>query len=223
MCAAIALGDVVGKAVDVLLKSIVPLHGDFHRDTVFALAIKMENAVDRGLVGIQMLDKGAQATFVLEDFFLARTLVGQTNAHATVQERELTQTLGENVVVEFNVGKGFRRGNEMHLGTRCVSLADGCQRCIGNTVGVGLLVNLVVSTNGQGEGRGQCVHHRDAHAVKTAGHLVGVIVELTAGVQHGHDNFRSRNAFLFVEVHRNATAVVLHGYRFVRVDNHTNL
>ena len=56
---------------------------------------------------------------------------------------------------------------------------------------------------------GQRIHHRDADAVKSAGGLVGAAVELSAGVQHRHDDFERRFFGKFrVRVDRHAAAVV---------------
>ncbi len=219
----VPLGNVVGEAVDILLEGVIPLHGHFYGNPVFAFAVEVEHPVDRRLVGVQMLNKGSQATFVFKDFFLARAFVGQTDSHTTVQKGQLAKALGENVVMEFDVGKGFRRRNEVHLGAGGIGFTNRRKRRVGNTVSVSLLVDLVVATDSEGKGRGKCVHYRNTNAVQTTRHFVGVIVEFTTGVQHGHDNFRGGNAFLFVQIHRNSTAVILDRHRLVRVNNHTDL
>ena len=55
--------------------------------------------------------------------------------------------------------------------------------------------------------------------MKAAGNLVGVLVELTAGMQLGHDDLGGRNAFALVNADRNAAAVVAHGDRAVGVED----
>ena len=67
---------------------------------------------------------------------------------------------------------------------------------------------LAVAPDAQLQPVGQGVHDRYAHAVQTARHLVGVLVELTAGVQLGHDDLGGRHAFLGVDVGGNAASVV---------------
>ena len=64
----------------------------------------------------------------------------------------------------------------------------------------------------------QRVDHRNADAVQTARDFVGVLVELAAGVQHGHDDFQCRPLLLLVHVGRNAAAVVRHRHRTVFVE-----
>ena len=56
--------------------------------------------------------------------------------------------------------------------------------------------------------------------MQTAGDLVRRVVELTAGVQHGHDDLRCRDALFAVDVDRNTTAVVGDRHGFIRVNGH---
>ncbi len=44
--------------------------------------------------------------------------------------------------------------------------------------------------------------------MQTTGDFIGILVELTTGMQLGHDDFRSRNAFTGMNIRRNAAAVV---------------
>ncbi len=59
--------------------------------------------------------------------------------------------------------------------------------------------------------------------MQATGNLVGIVVEFTAGVQHGHDDLGRRAAFLGVDIDRNAAAVVLDRDRAVAVDDDANL
>ena len=54
--------------------------------------------------------------------------------------------------------------------------------------------------------------------MQAAGDLVRVVVEFSAGVQHGHDDLGCRAILFLVDVGRDAPAVVGHGHRFVGVD-----
>ena len=68
--------------------------------------------------------------------------------------------------------------------------------------------------------RGQGVHTRYTYAVQTSGNLVRTFVELTSGVQYGHNYFQCGFLFLLVIVYRNTTSVVLYGNRIIFVDGH---
>ena len=59
------------------------------------------------------------------------------------------------------------------------------------------------------------VHAAHANAVQTARDFVGVRIELTTGVQFGHDNLGCRDAFILVHIHRNAATVIDHGDRII--------
>src|SRR5690606_23496120 len=106
---------------------------------------------------------------------------------------------------------------EVNLGTSGFTFAYYLHWLLWNTVDVSLFPDLAAAADSQDQLFRQRVHHGHTYAVQTAGDLVGVIVELTAGVQHGHDDLGSRNAFVFVHVYRDATTVVTHGDGFVRM------
>ena len=87
---------------------------------------------------------------------------------------------------------------------------------------VGLLIDLAVAPDFEIERFGQRVDDRDADAVQTARHLVAVVVELAAGVQHGQHDFGGRLAAL-VAIDRNAAAVVDDRDRAVDVNRDVDL
>src|SRR5690606_38547227 len=81
------------------------------------------------------------------------------------------------------------------------------------------LVGLALAPDGQAQPLRQGVDAGHAHAVQAARHLVGVVVELAAGVQFGHDDLGGAAAELvvFVDVGGNAPAVVADGDAVVGV------
>ncbi len=219
MGAAITLRDVVGEAEQVLVEAVVPLQGDFHTHAVlFTLDVEVEYLVHRGLVGVQVLDEGLQTAFVLEQLLLAGTLVAQQDADAGVEEGQFADALGQDVPTEVDVAEGLRGRLEVNFGTGAIGLAHFAQWELRNAVVVDLFPDLVVATDGQAQLMGQRVHHRDAHTVQAAGHFVGVVIELAAGVKDGHDHFRRRNPFFLVDIHRNTASIVADSDRLIRMD-----
>ena len=69
---------------------------------------------------------------------------------------------------------------------------------------------------------GQGVDDGHADAMEAAGNLVGILVELAARVQLGHDDFGGRDAFALVDFNGNAAAVVAHGGGAVGVQGHVD-
>jgi hypothetical protein len=93
------------------------------------------------------------------------------------------------------------RGEKAHLGAGllAVRVAHDLQvldRLAAFEAGV---VFLAVAPDAQLQPVRQRVDHRDAHAVQTAGDLVGVLVELPAGVQLGHDDLGGGDALFLVD------------------------
>src|SRR5690606_32697706 len=85
--------------------------------------------------------------------------------------------------------------------------------------GVALTPDAAVAPDLHVEPLGQRVHDADAHPVQTAGDLVRRLVELAAGVQHGHRQLDTGLLLDRVHVDGNAAAVVDHRDGIVRVDD----
>ena len=81
-----------------------------------------------------------------------------------------------------------------------------------------LAMQFAVAPDDEFEVIGQRVDDGDADAVQAAGDLVGAVVEFSAGVQHGHDDFGGGAPLFGMDIHRNSAAVVRHGHRFVGMD-----
>ena len=104
----------------------------------------------------------------------------------------------------------LRIGEKAHLGAAPVRrLADDCEPARRFSAREGLAIERLGAGDLDLELLRQRVHHRDADAVQAAGGLVGAAVELSARVQHRHDDFERRFLWKFrVRVDRHAAAVV---------------
>jgi hypothetical protein len=89
-------------------------------------------------------------------------------------------------------------------------------------VGKAHVVLFAVAPDAQIKPFRQSVYDRHAHTVQAAGDFVGVLFELTARVELGHDDFGGADAFLGVDAGRNATAVVAHGAGTVGIQDHVD-
>jgi hypothetical protein len=68
------------------------------------------------------------ATAELEQLLLAVALIDQLDANAIVQEGQLAQALGQDVVVELDVSEHLGAGAEVHLGAATLRRSDFLQR-----------------------------------------------------------------------------------------------
>ena len=156
--------------------------------------------------------------------------VRQNDAHAGVEEGELTQPMLERAVVELDHGEGLGRRHESDFraaasleraGRVLRRVAAGrLQRRIGVAVGEAHLVDPAVAADLQFQPHRKRIDHGHADAVQAAGNLVGILVELTAGMELGHDDLGRRDAFRRVKIGRNSTPVVGDGAGAVGIERH---
>ncbi len=226
MGAAVALRDVVGEAEHGLVIAVVPPQRALDRD---AVALRMDHdrrRNERGLVAVEVAHERLDAALVAQ--FLALldrvTLVGEHDQHAGIEEGEFAQPVLQRGEIELNHGEGLGRWQERHFGAAlALRIADDRERRDRLAVVELDEVLFAVAPDGQLEPVRQRVHHRDADAVQAARHLVGVLIELPAGMELGHDDLGRRNALALVDVGRDAAAVVAHRAGAVRVERDSHL
>ncbi len=221
MGAAIALRDVVGEAKYSFVVAVVPGQRRFHRDTV-ALGLEHNRSRNDGrLVAVEEFHERLDAALVAHLLALLDrvAVVDERDGDAGIEEGELAQPVLQRGEVELDHGEGFRRGQERHLGAAlALGVADGRERT--DRVAVVELheVLFAVAPDRELEPGRERVHHRDADAVQATGHLVGVLIEFSAGVQLGHDDLGRRDTFALMDVGRDAAAVVAHCHRAIRIE-----
>ena len=223
MGAAVALRDVVGEAQNVFVVAVGPLQGELHGEP-FALGPEHHRRLhQRRLGAVEIAHEGLEAALVahLDLARLGVAVVAQDQADAGIEERQFAQAVLQGIEVEIRHGEGLARRQEGHLRAGApVALRDRRQRLLGLAVGKAHEMRLALAEDAQLEPLGEGIDHRDADPVQPAGHLVGVLVEFPAGMQLGHDDLGRRNAFLGVDIDRNAAPVVAHGDRAVAVQHH---
>ncbi len=211
--------DVVGEAEDRLGVAIVVLQGDFNGEhaavgqSTFALKgdrLLMQYA----LAAVEVLNELGDTAAVMELVNLERvlTFVIQGNLQALVEKCQFPQPLGESVVVEHARVHDGGIGTESNLCARfSAGLASARQGSLGNSLGVLLLPSATVAPNFDRKVLREGIDATHAHTVKTTGDFVAVGIEFTAGVQLGKHHLRRGNAFIGMDVHRDAAPIVLHG------------
>ena len=152
-------------------------------------------------------------------------MIGQPDAHARVQKGELAQAMLQHLVGELGLREHLDRGHEGDFGA-----APFVLRTHGGQGGYRLAaldeahaVLVAVAPDAQVQPVGQPIDHRDANAMQSARHLVGVLIELPAGVQDGHDHLGGGHTLALVDVDRDAATIVGHGDGAVGVDRAVHL
>ena len=220
MKAAFAGVDVVGKGEDGFLVGVVVLQGHVNVDPV-PLRLEMNRLGVQGDPGmVEPLHERGDAALVVERLFLLLPFVPEGNGHPGVEEGQLPHSGGQGLVGEYGHREYFRVGQKADQSSSALGRADDLELGRFGAPLVFLLIDLAVAVNLHLGPLRQGVDHRDADAVQTAGNLVGLVVELAAGVELGHDHFHGRDLFRGVHIHRDAPAVVQNTDRVVGVNGH---
>ena len=226
MRAALDRIDVVDIRVDVLREARVVLHRHFDRYAVF-LGVDVDRRFGQRLAArVEELDELLEPLGRIErvvhelSLLVAVAPVGDVQPHALVQVCQFAHARRERLVVVFgdreNRVVGLERDDRSVILLR--GFADHFHRSQRRALAELLAENAALPVHLGREQRRERVDARYAHAVQTARDLVAVLVELSSGVQYGQHDLQRRASLLFVEVGRNAPAVVAHGDRVVLVD-----
>ena len=242
--ATVALRDVVGEAQHALAVAVVPLHGHVGGDGGALLADLLALCAEDGgvqhlLAGVDELHEALHAAGVGKGVFLVVALVDQADLHAVVQEAQLAQLLGDDVVVEIDVREDFQVGQKVHFGAAFFGLASHPQgrhfkavthleqAVLRNALLELHEVGLAIAAHCQAQPLAQAIDAAHAHAVQPARDLVAVLVELATGMQLGQRDLGRTALGLVLVVHldagRNASAVVGDADGVVGMDGHDDV
>ena len=95
----------------------------------------------------------------------------------------------------------------------------GCRLAAGIFLDIALAVAAHFGTQIGRKG----IYATDADTVETARHLVGVFIELTAGMKHGQDYFECAFMLFLMKVNRNTSAIIDNRDGVVFVDGHLDM
>ena len=215
--------DVVGERIHVLGVALVPLQGDLNRGAAL-LAAQIHDGVERGLGASQMFDERHDPAFVEEVVpFVGLAFVDDGDAQARIQKGEFAQPPRQNVEAENLVAEDLPVRQEDDAGAALFGRPDGFQIGLGHAAAILLDVRLPGPFYFQFQGLGQRVDDGHADTMQAAGDAVGVVVELSAGVQLGQDDLRRGHAFGRMLFGRDAPAVIDDRHAAVGVDRDDDL
>ena len=225
MHAALRRVHIVGKGDHDLVVPVVILHGHLGHGVLPGAGHVDDLLVQGLLVPVDEGDELPDAPLIAHIVLLlhARAQVGGADAQAGVEEGLLPHAGVQGVVIIDQSVEHLRVGLEgdggagaagvPHHGHLLGDLAPG----EAHLVDLAVLVHLYLKPLAQG------IHHRGAHAVQAAGHLVAPAAELAAGVEHGEHHLQSGPPGLGLDVHGDAPAVVGDGDGVSGVDGHGDL
>ncbi len=144
-------------------------------------------------------------------------LVVEADGDAGVEEGELAEALRQAVVAEVEDFEDRGVGPEGDGRPGLVGGSDLFELGRDFSPLVGLAVDLSVPADLELEPLRERVHHGDSDTVETGGELVGLVVELSPGVELGHHDFGGGPSRLLLDVDGNAAAVVDDGHAVVNV------
>src|SRR6267378_3754026 len=218
--AALTRVDVVGEGEHALLVAVVVLERDLDFNIALLALEKHDLRMNRCFVLIQVFHELDDAALEEERVAAAVVLVLDDDLQPAVQERQLAQPVRQRVERELGDLEDRRIRLESDDGAVLARLLAGRQRRGRHpALLVALGPHLAPAADLDIEPLAERVHDRDADAVQTARNLVGRVLELAAGVEHGQHDFRRRLAGLLVRVDRDPAAVVADGDRAVGVQN----
>ena len=218
VCSVFCGVDVVDEGVDVFLESFVVLECYFDFDGVVCFVDVDGLFVDWAFCLVEVLDECGDASVVLVGGLFVGSLVGEGDAEPFVEEGEFSESLGEDVMVELEVGEYFRVGKEVDgcAGGGCFS--DFFDWRCWRSLEVFLVVCFAVSHDSGFKPGGKGVHDADAYAVQASRYFVGFFVEFSTCVEDGEDKFKGAFFFDGVVFYGDASAVVMHSDAAVWVD-----
>ena len=224
--------DIVDIRVHILIEIGVVDHRHLYRRAVL-VSIEMDHLRDQRCTRtVDITHELAQTLLRVELLFLAvtlridHTLVLEHDLDTGVQESQLAHTVRQNLPMVNGLREDRIVRPELHECTRlallpvtrCLLLCNRMNRSQRLALLVILTMNSACTINLHMHLLRQCIHAAHTHTVQTAGYLIAVLVELTAGVQHGHHHLQRRLMLLRMHIHRYTTAVILYGNRVVLID-----
>src|SRR4029453_3013888 len=179
--------------------------------------------MNRRFGAVEMLDKRNNAALIEQLVFFLASLILDGDFHSSIQERQLTQSLGENVEAKVGSFEDLRIGLKGNPGPALLGCADFFQPSLRLAALVALLIDFPVALDLHFQGFRQSINDRNSHTMKATRNFVRSFIELAASVELRKHDFGGGDFLRFMNVHRNTTAIVDHRNAIIDVNRYINL
>ena len=225
MRTAFTVENIVAEAEDILLKRFVELNADIRFDA-FGASGEFDDLADRLLAFVQLLHIAGQPLGLTEyQFFLfAFPFVLIINRQLRIQIGDLMEPVLNGRNLKCVLSEDLRIRLEGHPCAGVLRLPDDRQQTVRqldrrNAPLVSVMKDPAAGMHLHVQELGQRIDDRGTDAVQTAGDLVCILIEFSAGMQRGIDDTLRRHAHL-MHVNRDASAVIPDFGRAVLMKDH---
>ena len=215
--------DIVDKCEDLVRVGIVVLERDLDCQALHPPGNGDRRVMKHRLILAQMFDKGNDASLIVKLLSPVRAVIVNFDQDSSVQEGQLPQALGQQFIGELNLLENRVVGPKACPRPSILTTPDLIERGNHFPFPIFLTPQEPFTVNLNDQVVGERVDHRGSNAVQPSGNLVVAVVELSSSVEARHDHFQSRNPFVLMESHRNATSVVVDRHTVVVIQVHANL
>ena len=224
MCTTFRCVDIIYKAIAVLCVGIIVLHGYFNHNAIFFTFTVNDLWIQCFFTSVEISNKFPDTTFIVEDFFffLVCSGISQNDTQTFCQERHLTKTLFQNIVIINCFFKDFFIRQECYLCSCLFRITDTnlFQRIHSMSSFIALLIFLTFTADRNFQPFRQCIYNRGTYTVKSTRYLVSSTAKFTTRMKNGKYNFYCRYSCFVIDSYRNTSSVINYGNGIIRIDRY---
>ena len=224
MCTTFRCIDIIYKAIAVLCVGIIVLHGNLNHNAIFFTFTVNDLWIQCFFTSVEISNKFPDTTFIVEDFFffLVCSGISQNDTQTFCQERHLTKTLFQNIVIINSFFEDFFIRQECYFCSCLFRITDTnlFQRIHGMSSFITLLVFLSFTADRNLQPLRQCIYNRCTYTMKSTGYFVSSTAKFTTCMKDGKYNFYCRYSCFMVNSYRNTSSVINYGNGIIRIDRY---
>ena len=200
------------------------LHGNLNHDTIFFTFTVNDLWIQCFFTSVEISNKFPDTTFIVEDFFffLVCSGISQNDTQTFCQERHLTKTLFQNIVIINSFFEDFFIRQEGYFCSCLFRITDTnlFQRIHSMSSFITLLVFLSFTADRNLQPFRQCIYNRCTYTMKATGYFVPSAAKFTTRMKDGKYNFYCRYSCFMVNSYRNTSSVINYCNGIIRIDSY---